>query len=288
MDTILQFLLGNAVVATLLAIPAAASTWLFRRPALSHALWTLVLLKLVTPPLIHVSTPAYTGLRAANTEGTPQGQPLSTKLTDGVDTSRAAPVSPSASSPNEPQTEHLTFSPPDDSQSALSEGLHAWTKTVFWVEVVGGLAWLTWAALRIRRFHRMLASAGPAPTELVRDVERWASRIGLKRCPNVLAWRRIAPPIVFVLGRKATLILPVELVAQLNGEQLASVLIHELAHLRRGDHWVRFLELAVTAVYWWHPVVWWAKRELERTEEQACDAWVLWAAPHVGPSYAGA
>src|SRR5205823_4185796 len=61
---------------------------------------------------------------------------------------------------------------------------------------------------------------------------------------------------------------------------------HELAHLRRGDHWVRWLELLATAAYWWHPVVWWARRGLRTAEEQCCDAWVVWALPAARRAYA--
>ena len=38
------------------------------------------------------------------------------------------------------------------------------------------------------------------------------------------------------------------------------VLVHELAHFARRDHLVRVLELFVTVLYWWHPVVWLARR----------------------------
>src|SRR5439155_10808699 len=37
---------------------------------------------------------------------------------------------------------------------------------------------------------------------------------------------------------------------------------------------------------WWHPVVWWARRELGEAEEQCCDAWVLWAMPGASRRYA--
>src|SRR5205823_693173 len=50
--------------------------------------------------------------------------------------------------------------------------------------------------------------------------------------------------------------------------------------------WVRLLELAVTALYWWHPAVWWARRELREAEEQCCDAWVVWALPQARRTYA--
>src|SRR5215469_303509 len=52
MDTLLRVALSNAVVATALAVVAAATGRLCRRPALTHGLWLLVLLKLLTPSLI--------------------------------------------------------------------------------------------------------------------------------------------------------------------------------------------------------------------------------------------
>jgi len=67
-----------------------------------------------------------------------------------------------------------------------------------------------------------------------------------------------------------------------------TLLTHELAHYRRRDHWVRWIELAATLLFWWDPVCWWARREMRDAEEQCCDAWVLWALPHALRQYAGA
>src|SRR6266481_9610721 len=60
MPPLLQVALSNAVMASLLALLAAAVTYFVRRPALAHGLWLLVLLKLLTPPIIplQVSWPA--------------------------------------------------------------------------------------------------------------------------------------------------------------------------------------------------------------------------------------
>src|SRR5208283_5196538 len=41
-------------------------------------------------------------------------------------------------------------------------------------------------------------------------------------------------------------------------------------------------------LYWWHPVVWWARRGLREAEEQCCDAWAVWATPRGSRSYAAA
>src|SRR5713226_4948593 len=54
MDMLLHVGLANAVLATGLALVAWAAGRLARRPFLAHALWLLVLLKLITPPLMTV------------------------------------------------------------------------------------------------------------------------------------------------------------------------------------------------------------------------------------------
>jgi hypothetical protein len=77
------------------------------------------------------------------------------------------------------------------------------------------------------------------------------------------------------LGRDAWLIFPQQLIQQLTPAACDTLLLHELAHYRRGDQWLRLIELAAQVCYWWHPVVWWARHEIEATEEQCCDAWVV-------------
>jgi hypothetical protein len=83
-------------------------------------------------------------------------------------------------------------------------------------------------------------------------------------------------------------LLPAALWERLTPDQQKTLLAHELAHLRRRDHWVRWLELVVHGLYWWHPVVWWASQRLREAEEQCCDAWVVWALPAGAPAYAAA
>jgi hypothetical protein len=51
-DDLLSIAVSNAVAATVLALVTIAVSTVYRRPALVHGLWLLVLLKLVTPPLV--------------------------------------------------------------------------------------------------------------------------------------------------------------------------------------------------------------------------------------------
>jgi beta-lactamase regulating signal transducer with metallopeptidase domain len=49
---------------------------------------------------------------------------------------------------------------------------------------------------------------------------------------------------------------------------------------------VRWFEALVLGIYWWHPVAWIARRQLQRAEEECCDAWVLWVLPNAATVYA--
>ena len=51
-DSLLELALSNAVAAAMLALVALATQRFARQPILTHALWLLVLLRLVSPPVL--------------------------------------------------------------------------------------------------------------------------------------------------------------------------------------------------------------------------------------------
>jgi hypothetical protein len=86
-------------------------------------------------------------------------------------------------------------------------------------------------------------------------------------------------------GRPVVL-LPKSLIENLTGDERRVLLLHELAHLRRRDHWVRWLELIITGLQWWQPLAWLARRNLHLASEQCCDAWVVRRFPELARTYA--
>lgn len=70
-------------------------------------------------------------------------------------------------------------------------------------------------------------------------------------------------------------ILPAWAMQDLSREELKSVLIHELAHLRRHDDWTNLAQKSLRAIFFFHPVVWWVERQLSLEREMACDDAVL-------------
>jgi beta-lactamase regulating signal transducer with metallopeptidase domain len=306
MRTLLEMGLSNAVLATILALPVAAISRLCRRPALTHSLWLLVLLKLVTPPLVAlpegwlpswqpsilpVDAVAAAGeadlqgeselayVSAMNNE--PGEDTLPSRQTTG--TSDALDFVEDASG-----AESEPVLPADGSLEARNHETPTvrWSEILFAVWPAGSLMWFGWAVLHIRRFQRLLRHAQPGSPSVRAQIEDLARRMGIRRCPQIWMLPGAVSPMVWTAGGKPRLLFPKKLLDRLDQEQRATLLTHELAHIRRRDHWVRALEMIVSGLYWWHPVVWWARRELHEAEEQCCDAWVIDTLEDAGRAYA--
>ncbi len=142
--------------------------------------------------------------------------------------------------------------------------------------------------LRVVRFHRLLRFATLASPALQGRAVALARRMGLARAPRVWFIPGVVCPMLWPLGRGARVLIPIELWDRLGERQRLSLLAHELAHLRRRDHWVRLPEVLASVLYWWCPLTWYARRRLREAEELCCDAWVVWALPDAGRDYASA
>ena len=64
------------------------------------------------------------------------------------------------------------------------------------------------------------------------------------------------------------------------------MLLHELAHVRRGDVAMHLLARTALALYWWNPLAWFAWREFLKERERATDDLVLHAGARAS-DYAG-
>lgn len=131
------------------------------------------------------------------------------------------------------------------------------------------------AGVRIARYRRLvrrverLPFAGESVRVLTLEVCR---RLGVRRAPSVRLSEMAAAPFVFGLLRP-TLVLSSRQLAR-TGE-LEAVLFHEVAHLRRCDLVVRYVQwLAGTLLFFW-PVVAWVNRRIDLAREHACDEWAL-------------
>jgi beta-lactamase regulating signal transducer with metallopeptidase domain len=140
--------------------------------------------------------------------------------------------------------------------------------------------------VRIVRFRRRLRKGQAAPLWIEANLRELAQTVGV-RPPALLMLPGLGTPLLWCLGRPQ-LLWPTSLGDRSDPDRWRAVMIHELAHLRRGDHWVSWLILAASWLWWWFPVYWYIRRRLEECADLACDSWVVSAFPNKRRAYAEA
>jgi bla regulator protein BlaR1 len=108
----------------------------------------------------------------------------------------------------------------------------------------------------------------------IRAVQRTAIPLHLNLPIQVMSSPARLEPGVFGI-RKPVLLLPEGITDRLTPLQLEAVLAHELCHVRRHDNLTAVIHMAVEAIFWFHPLVWWIRVRLVEERERACDEEVL-------------
>ena len=135
---------------------------------------------------------------------------------------------------------------------------------------LGVLAMLLRLAREARALARLRDASAPAPAR-VRAALRRSLRRGLVGARPVLRASAVASPQV-IGWRRPLLLVPHGLDQRLAADELDAVLLHELAHVRRGDLRWNLLQRIALALLWFHPVAWRLQANVARERERCCDA----------------
>ena len=140
------------------------------------------------------------------------------------------------------------------------------------------LAWcaaLFLCTLRVLRHwrdtQRLIRGSRPLSNGAVEECVRALSeRLRLKSAPSISESPAVSSPVLVGIFRPQ-IILPRGLADSVSLSRLELMLAHELAHLRRKDLlWLWLFTLGET-LFFFHPLVWLARREWTLATEAACD-----------------
>jgi beta-lactamase regulating signal transducer with metallopeptidase domain len=251
----------------LIAILLAAD-WLLRRKVRAvfrYWLWMLVLAKLFLPTTL--SSPVSIGLLTGN--ALPAINIAATEQPVGGDISSVLPNSPRTAETGETSVA-LHTETPIQSQAVTPVVLLTREGGIFlvWLMVVCAmLLLLMQRAIFVFGLVRQSAKANG----LMNDALKFCCKlmgvrqtIGLKISPNATS------PAVCGLFRPVILV-PQGLGPSLGIGPLRVVLMHELAHIKRGDLWVNLLQTVLQIAYFYNPLLWVANWVIRRVREQAVD-----------------
>ncbi|MBI3863734.1 MAG: polysaccharide biosynthesis/export family protein [Planctomycetia bacterium] len=122
---------------------------------------------------------------------------------------------------------------------------------------------------RLRRAARLLDDG-----DTVTACRRLQAMLGVGRRVSIGLCDRIAAPLLVGILRPMIL-LPASILAECSTEQIEMILIHELAHVRRCDVFVNFVQRLLEAVLFFHPAIWWLSSWVRLEREKCCDGVVL-------------
>ncbi|MCH7689369.1 MAG: M56 family metallopeptidase, partial [Planctomycetes bacterium] len=304
------------IVAFLAAAVSLICRWKRLSPAARHALWLVVLVKLVTPPLFvwpwGIPVPTETLTEVVNVKqdlsrpeaipfeeieifssGMAESKVENFTMTDGLIVSSetfVVPLNTDAENKRKSAVAFTSVLPEIQSRmQAEQRSVRQFDRWIFW----GSTIWITgifvmafWQGLRIWKMNRLVKNAQPAPEWLSRLLEETCVLLSI-RAPQIVLVRGISTPLLWAWGRPM-LLWPEELSEQLSPQAKQGVLLHELAHLKRKDHWVGRLELVAGCLWWPNPLFWYVRHQLRENAELACDAWVVQTLPNGRRDYADA
>jgi len=124
----------------------------------------------------------------------------------------------------------------------------------------------SWAAAgRLRR-----TGVFDAPDAWMARLDALRARLRMTRPVRLLESCALEVPVV--IGHvRPVILMPVGLLAGLPVAQIESILLHELAHIRRADYVVNLMQKVVEGLLFYHPAVWWISRVIRAERENCCD-----------------
>jgi len=151
---------------------------------------------------------------------------------------------------------------------------YSWLGPLWFAGVLAVCGWRAAAWFAARRMRT--AGVCPAAPQWETRLQELASELRLSRPVRLLESCLAEVPMVIGFLRPVIL-LPVGLATGLRPEQVESLLLHELAHIRRCDYLVNLVQTAIEGLLFYHPAVWWASSVIRAERENCCDDLVVGA-----------
>jgi len=239
----LPMLLQSAVlIAVLFALDLALRKRV--RATVRYAVWMLTLVKLALPPSL------------ASPTGAAYWLPLKTAAA-------TAPAEIFVNTIHSAGGAIQTLAPPTLTGQAVL--------FLAWLAVALGIG--IWMAWRLRMVVGVVRQSVEAPESVRTVLESCRRQLGIAWIIPVRCAAIGSPAICGIL--RPIILIPPTLVEKLSEAEMRPVLLHELAHYKRGDLWVNHAQIFLQIVYWYNPLLWLANARIRRAREQAVDEMVL-------------
>ena len=125
------------------------------------------------------------------------------------------------------------------------------------------------------RLHILKKSALPLQNQKIQRLyQRCLSDTGITKNIPIYSTAYLKSPVIVGFW-KPLIYLPIHLISDDNETDIRYMLLHELQHYKHKDGIANVLMNLAGIIYWFHPLVWYALKEMHNDREVACDSSVL-------------
>lgn len=255
-DALLHWLLRTSIEASVLILAVLGLRMMLGTrlsPAWRIGLWMLVGMKLMLPAFIPAGFGLGSWIRQESAEVSAVIQ---------------------ASSPSE-QTSILALDTVSHTDATIER---SWSFSLqillAWVWLTGVGAVVISAYFRQRRFDRFLLTRRQANDPHLRSILRSLSALAGVTTPIVRLMPAGTTPAVVGI-RQPQILLPEDWQSRFDQRSLRHVLLHELLHVKQHDLLWNWAAIAVQALHWFNPLVWFVVSRFQSDRELRCDAGAL-------------
>lgn len=125
--------------------------------------------------------------------------------------------------------------------------------------------------IEIRNVNNLPMHSSISPSlALSARFDELAKQIKLAKTPKLLISLKAEVPMA-IGWIKPVVLLPASMVTGLNSAQLEMLILHELAHIRRHDYLVNFLQTLIELLFFFHPCVHWIGKQMRNEREYCSD-----------------
>ena len=188
-------------------------------------------------------------------------------------TTPSQPIIQSTSFPVETRTTHAELTP----ATLLNQANILMDDYALWIVI----AWLIGMLLFSIRFMNAYFFLNNLRKIGVEMSEHWQSKVdelkvqlGIDKKIDFLLSHIAEQPMTFGFF-KPVILMPFSLVAQLSPEQVETVLLHELSHIKRNDYLVNLFQSLLEIIFFFHPAIWWMSNQIRKIREEVCDDKVI-------------
>lgn len=255
-----------------------------RRPAaVEHHVWTLGFCGCLLAPIVtllapHWSLPLLPPASAAApvAAAAPHARPAATVARSYAGNAPMHFEAPAmVRQVNRPQPAQHTIAAPRS--AAVEAERWTWPAAATWWLMIWcagaavGVLWHAWHAIAVRQALKSCPAIESESWYALRDAA--ARQLGLRKAVRLLTHADAVSPMVAGLW-PPTVVLPRD-ADHWSAERKNQVLLHELAHVVRGDVLTQSIASLACALYWFNPLSWRGAARMKQLRELACDDVVL-------------